>query len=62
MLSADRCVPLETIESVESTFGLSEDFKSSSLTKYPKFFSVKEINGRACLQLENWDSLLAVTA
>ncbi|KAI4317924.1 hypothetical protein L6164_025751 [Bauhinia variegata] len=62
MLSVDCRVSLETIEFVESELGLPADFKSSLIPKYPQFFTVKELNGRCYLQLENWDSSLAVTA
>lgn len=62
MLSVECCVPLETIEFVGPEMGLPHDFKTSLIVKYPQFFSVKEVNGRDCLVLENWDSSLAVTA
>ncbi|XP_054813805.1 protein WHAT'S THIS FACTOR 1 homolog, chloroplastic isoform X2 [Prosopis cineraria] len=62
MLSVECCVPLETIEFVGPELGLPLDFKTSLIPKYPHFFSVREVNGRACLVLENWDSSLAVTA
>ncbi|KAF7838692.1 protein ROOT PRIMORDIUM DEFECTIVE 1 [Senna tora] len=62
MLSVECRVPLETIEFVGPEFGLPNDFRTSLIPKYPQFFSVKEVNGRACLLLENWDSSLAVTA
>ncbi|KAF7834624.1 protein ROOT PRIMORDIUM DEFECTIVE 1 [Senna tora] len=62
MLSVECCVPLETIEFVGPEFGLPNDFRTLLIPKYPQFFSVKEVNGRACLLLENWDSSLAVTA
>ncbi|KAK9937521.1 hypothetical protein M0R45_014303 [Rubus argutus] len=62
MLSVDCRVPIETIEFIESELGLPNDFKKSLIPKYPDFFSVKDVNGRAYLHLENWDSSLAVTA
>ncbi|GMP55156.1 hypothetical protein CsSME_00020061 [Camellia sinensis var. sinensis] len=62
MLSIDCRLPLETIEFIESAMGLPCDFKKSLIPKYPEYFSVKDVNGRAHLQLENWDSGLAVTA
>ncbi|GFS37060.1 ubiquitin carboxyl-terminal hydrolase family protein [Actinidia rufa] len=62
MLSVDCRLPLETIEFIESAMGLPCDFKKSMIPKYPEYFSVKDVNGRAYLQLENWDSSLAVTA
>lgn len=61
MLSVDCRLPLETIESIESELGLPNDFKNSLILKYPEFFTMKDVNGRAYLQLENWDSSLAVT-
>lgn len=62
MLSVDCRVPLETIEFVGLELGLPHDFKTSLIPKYAQFFSVKEINGRDFLLLENWDSSLAFTA
>uniref|UniRef100_A0A5B7B8C8 PORR domain-containing protein n=2 Tax=Davidia involucrata TaxID=16924 RepID=A0A5B7B8C8_DAVIN len=62
MMSVDCRVPLETIEFIESELGLPGDFKKSLIPKFPEFFSVRDVNGRAHLQLENWDSSLAVTA
>ncbi|GLT81088.1 hypothetical protein SLA2020_524930 [Shorea laevis] len=62
MLSIDCRVPLEKIEFIGHELGLPQDFKTSLIPKYPDFFSVKVVNGKACLNLENWDSSLAVTA
>ncbi|XP_021819215.1 protein ROOT PRIMORDIUM DEFECTIVE 1 [Prunus avium] len=62
MLSVDCRVPLENIEFIESELGLPNDFKKSLLPKYPEIFSVKEVNGKLYLHLENWDSSIAVTA
>ncbi|XP_015086184.2 protein WHAT'S THIS FACTOR 1 homolog, chloroplastic [Solanum pennellii] len=62
MLSVDCTLPLETIQLIENDLGLPNDFRQSLIPKYPKFFSVKDVNGRTSLQLENWDSYLAVTA
>ncbi|KAK4356774.1 hypothetical protein RND71_022384 [Anisodus tanguticus] len=62
MLSVDCMLPLETIQLIENELGLPSDFEQSLIPKYPHFFSVKDVNGRSSLQLENWDSLLAVTA
>ncbi|XP_019232717.1 PREDICTED: protein ROOT PRIMORDIUM DEFECTIVE 1-like isoform X1 [Nicotiana attenuata] len=62
MLSVDCMLPLETIQLIENELGLPSDFEQSLVPKYPQFFSVKDVNGRTFLQLENWDSSLAVTA
>ncbi|MCD7461960.1 hypothetical protein HAX54_047464 [Datura stramonium] len=62
MLSVDCMLPLETIQLIENDLGLPSDFRQSLIPKYPQFFSVKDVNGRTSLQLENWDSFLAVTA
>ncbi|XP_055814015.1 protein WHAT'S THIS FACTOR 1 homolog, chloroplastic [Solanum dulcamara] len=62
MLSVDCTLPLETIQLIENDLGLPSDFRQSLIPKYPQFFSVKDVNGRISLQLENWDSFLAVTA
>lgn len=62
MLSVDCRVPLESIEFVQCELGLPDDFKKSLIPKYPEFFSVKDVSGRAYLHLENWDSSLAATA
>ncbi|KAL4011438.1 hypothetical protein IC575_028497 [Cucumis melo] len=62
MLSVDCRVPLENIEFIASELGLPCDFKTSLIPKYPEFFSVKEADGKAHLNLENWDSSLAVCA
>ncbi|KAJ8770493.1 hypothetical protein K2173_017984 [Erythroxylum novogranatense] len=61
MISVDCRVPLEKIEFIENELGLPPDFKQSVIPKYPQYFSVKDVNGKACLHLENWDSSLAVT-
>ncbi|KAL2453695.1 Ubiquitin carboxyl-terminal hydrolase family protein [Abeliophyllum distichum] len=62
MLSVDCRVPLEKIEMIGNEMGLPCDFKKSLIPKYPQFFSVKDVSGRWYLDLENWDSSLAVTA
>ncbi|GAA0170194.1 hypothetical protein LIER_24506 [Lithospermum erythrorhizon] len=62
MLSVDCMVPLETIELIRDELGLPGDFKKVLVPKYPHFFTVKDVHGRAHLCLENWDSSLAVTA
>ncbi|GFP93962.1 protein root primordium defective 1 [Phtheirospermum japonicum] len=62
MLSVDCRLPLETIESIADELGLPSNFKNSIILKYPQFFKTNEIDGREYLNLENWDSSLAVTA
>lgn len=62
MLSIDCRVPLENFELIRSELGLPFDFKESLIPKYPEFFCIRDVYGRAYLQLENWDSYLAVTA
>lgn len=62
MLSVDCRLPLESIVFIESELGLPIDFKKSLIPKYPEYFSVKDVHGRSYLELENWDSSLAVTA
>ena len=62
MLSVDCRVPLEKIEFIESELGLPNDFKESLIPKYPEYFSVKDVNEKPYLNLENWDSSLTVTA
>ncbi|XVF18287.1 hypothetical protein REPUB_Repub11eG0008200 [Reevesia pubescens] len=62
MLSIDCRVPLEKVEFIGNELGLPQDFKKSLILKYPEYFSIKDINGRTYLNLENWDSSLAVTA
>lgn len=62
MLSVDCRVPLGNIDLIENELGLPPDYKNSFISKYPEFFSVKRVNGRDYLHLENWDSSLAVTA
>lgn len=61
MMSVDCRVPLEKIEFIQNELGLPQDFKNSLIPKYPEFFSMKDVNGKAYLHLENWDSSLAVT-
>ncbi|KAL5803396.1 hypothetical protein ACOSQ4_031701 [Xanthoceras sorbifolium] len=62
MMSVECRIPLEKIEFIESELGLPRDFKKTLIPKYPEIFSVKDVNGKAYLHLENWDSSLAVTA
>ncbi|KNA08211.1 hypothetical protein SOVF_164680 [Spinacia oleracea] len=62
MLTVDCRVPLEKIELIENELGLPIDYKKSLIPKYPEFFSVKDVNGKAYLHLESWDSSLGVTA
>ncbi|CAM8880042.1 unnamed protein product [Rhodiola kirilowii] len=62
MLSVDCRVRMDKIDYIEAALGLPADYKKSLIPKYPEFFSVKDINGKDYLQLENWDSSLAVTA
>ncbi|XP_061352125.1 protein WHAT'S THIS FACTOR 1 homolog, chloroplastic [Gastrolobium bilobum] len=62
MLCVDCRVPLETVDFVGPELGLPFDFKECLIPKYPQFFSVRHVKGRDFLQLEDWDSTLAVTA
>lgn len=62
MLTVDCRVPLEKIELIERELGLPTDYKKSLIPKYQEFFSVKDVNGKAYLYLESWDSSLGVTA
>ncbi|XP_073049268.1 protein WHAT'S THIS FACTOR 1 homolog, chloroplastic [Primulina eburnea] len=62
MLSVDCRLPLEKIEMIRSELGLPSDFKNSLILKYPIFFKLSDFNGVSYLQLENWDSSLAVTS
>ncbi|MFS7976732.1 putative plant organelle RNA recognition domain-containing protein [Helianthus anomalus] len=62
MLSVDCRLPLETIGFVQPELGLPDNFEKSLIPKFPEFFSVKDVRGRPHLELENWDSSLAVTA
>ncbi|PON77169.1 Plant organelle RNA recognition domain containing protein [Parasponia andersonii] len=62
MLSVDCRVPLGKIKLIESELGLPDDFDKSLIPKYPEFFSVKDVNGKPYVHLENWDSSLAITA
>ncbi|KAF9618518.1 hypothetical protein IFM89_001919 [Coptis chinensis] len=62
MMSMDCRIPLEKIEFIEKELGLPENFKECLIPKYPDFFSVIDVNGFPYLNLENWDSSLAVTA
>ncbi|XP_077216170.1 ubiquitin carboxyl-terminal hydrolase family protein isoform X2 [Tasmannia lanceolata] len=62
MMSMDCRIPLEKIEFIQSELGLPRNFQNSLIPKYPEFFTVKNIDGRAYLMLENWDSSLAITA
>ncbi|PON95661.1 Thiolase-like protein [Trema orientale] len=62
MLSVDCRVSLGKIKLIESELGLPDDFDKSLIPKYPEFFSVKDVNGKPYVHLENWDSSLAITA
>lgn len=62
MLSVDCRLPLEKIDMIRSELGLPSDFKNSLILKYPNFFKLSDFNGVSYLQLENWDSSLAVTS
>lgn len=62
MMSVDCRLPLGTIDSIANELGLPDDFKNSLIFKYPEHFRLSEFNGREYLNLENWDSSLAVTA
>ncbi|XXG74524.1 hypothetical protein AAC387_Pa07g3223 [Persea americana] len=62
MMSMDNLVLLEKIEFIQTELGLPQDFKKSIIPKYPEFFSLKTIDGKDYLQLESWDSSLAITA
>ncbi|KAI3752663.1 hypothetical protein L2E82_24698 [Cichorium intybus] len=62
MLSVDCRLPLETIDLIQPEFGLPSDFKKSLIPKFPEFFSVKDVRGISHLELETWDSSLAITA
>ncbi|EOA33414.1 hypothetical protein CARUB_v10020499mg [Capsella rubella] len=62
MMSVDCRVPLEKVEFIQSAMGLPQDFKTTLIPKYPEIFSLKVINGKVNLVLENWDSSLAITA
>ncbi|PIA26760.1 hypothetical protein AQUCO_08900013v1 [Aquilegia coerulea] len=62
MMSMDCRVPLEKIEFIQSELGLPRDFKECLIPKYPEFFTVIDVNGFPYLNLESWDSSLALTA
>ncbi|KAF1897499.1 hypothetical protein Lal_00035205 [Lupinus albus] len=62
MLCVDCRVPVETVELVGSELGLPCDFKEGFIPKYSQFFTVKNFKGRDWLELQDWDSSLAVTA
>lgn len=62
MLTVDCRIPLSKIRLVESELGLPIDFKNTLIPKYPQFFSIKSVNGKDCIQLEHWDSRLAITS
>ncbi|XP_019085907.1 PREDICTED: protein ROOT PRIMORDIUM DEFECTIVE 1-like [Camelina sativa] len=62
MMSVDCRVPLEKVEFIQPAMGLPQDFKTTLIPKYPEIFSLKVINGKVNLVLENWDSSLAITA
>lgn len=62
MLTVDCRLPLEKIDFIKSVLGLPTDYMESLILKYPEFFCVKEVNGKAYLHLESWDSSLGITA
>lgn len=62
MLCVDCRVPLETLEFVGPELGLPCGFKEDLIPKYPQFFMVKHVKGRDWLELQDWDSSLALTA
>ncbi|PON95659.1 Plant organelle RNA recognition domain containing protein [Trema orientale] len=53
MLSVDCRVPLGKIKLIESELGLSDDFDKSLIPKYPEFFSIKDVNKKPYVHLEN---------
>ncbi|PKU65837.1 protein WHAT'S THIS FACTOR 1 homolog, chloroplastic [Dendrobium catenatum] len=61
MMSLDCRIPLQKIELIQSELGLPENFRECLIPKYPDFFSIKSVNGLEYLNLESWDSTLAVT-
>ncbi|XP_020587515.1 protein ROOT PRIMORDIUM DEFECTIVE 1 [Phalaenopsis equestris] len=61
MMSIDCRVPLRKIELIQSELGLPKNFRECLIPKYPNYFSVKSVNGSEYLNLESWDSSLAVT-
>ncbi|KAI0497620.1 hypothetical protein KFK09_020852 [Dendrobium nobile] len=61
MMSLDCRIPLQKIEFIQSELGLPENFRECLIPKYPDFFSIKSVNGLEYLNLESWDSTLAVT-
>ncbi|KAL0911115.1 hypothetical protein M5K25_019228 [Dendrobium thyrsiflorum] len=61
MMSLDCRIPLQKIELIQSELGLPENFRECLIPKYPDFFSIKSLNGLEYLNLESWDSTLAVT-
>ncbi|CAN6479349.1 unnamed protein product [Victoria cruziana] len=62
MMSMDCRIPLAKIVLIQPELGLSKKFMEDLIPKYPSFFRVQEFNGHDYLQLESWDSSLAVTA
>ncbi|KAH0454867.1 hypothetical protein IEQ34_016791 [Dendrobium chrysotoxum] len=61
MMSLDCRIPLQKIELIQSELGLPENFRECLIPKYPDFFSIKSVDGLEFLNLESWDSTLAVT-
>ncbi|KAL8159711.1 hypothetical protein V2J09_001248 [Rumex salicifolius] len=62
MLTVDCRVPLEKIEFIQRELGLPDNFQWSFIPKYEDLFTLRDVDGKAYLILENWDSSLAVTA
>lgn len=61
MMSVDHRILLDKILRVRQCLGLPYDFTKNLFHKYPEFFSVQEQCGRPYLQLNSWDSELAVS-
>ncbi|KAL5728572.1 hypothetical protein ACHQM5_001641 [Ranunculus cassubicifolius] len=61
MMSMDCRVLLEKIEFIKEELGLPGDFRENLIPKFPEFFSVVDVNGFPYLNLESWDTSIAVT-
>ncbi|KAG0455088.1 hypothetical protein HPP92_024380 [Vanilla planifolia] len=63
MLTADRSLPLHTIDQLSWDMGLPPDYHKNLIPRYPQFFAAYKPDNdeRTWLKLSSWDARLAVS-
>lgn len=62
MMSVDKRLRLDKVAHLKRDLGLSDDFQTVFVDKYPQYFKVVQTEAGAALELTYWDPELAISA